>query len=62
MFLREPDEDGNARAAKKRKREKSENQVRVRSGSKGRNDTGLKHGSVRMKTEAKAPISAKIVS
>jgi hypothetical protein len=30
----------NARAAKKREREKREDQVRVRSGSKGRDDTG----------------------
>jgi hypothetical protein len=45
-----------ARAAKD-KQSKREIQVRVRSGSKGRDDTWLKHDSFQMKAEERACIS-----
>jgi hypothetical protein len=45
-----------ARAAKDKQSER-EIQVRVRSGSKGRDDTWLKHGSFQMKADERACIS-----
>ena len=47
----------NARAAKNRRPENEWNQVRVRSGSKGRDNTRLKHGSIQTKEETKAYVS-----
>jgi hypothetical protein len=50
-----------ARAAKRENERTSEDQVRVRCGSKGRDDTRLKHSGIQMKAEALANISPKIV-
>jgi len=44
---------GNARAAKDRKEKTREVQFRVRSGSSGRDNTGLKHESIQTLAEAK---------